>query len=52
MAHEVALKYDGHTIAVFGTGIDRSYPASNRALFTRMIENGSLIISQFPLGTQ
>ena len=52
MAHEVALKYDGHTIAVFGTGIDRSYPASNRALFTRMIESGSLIISQFPLGTQ
>ena len=52
MAHEVALKYDGHTIAVFGTGIDRSYPASNRALFTRMIENESLIISQFPLGTQ
>lgn len=52
IAHEVALKCGWSTIAVFGTGIDRSYPASNRALFTRILESGSLIISQFPLGTQ
>lgn len=52
IAHEVALKCGWSTIAVFGTWIDRSYPASNKSLFTRIIESGSLIISQFPLGTQ
>lgn len=52
IAHEVTLQSGWSTIAVFGTGIDRSYPASNRALFTRMLESGSLIISQFSLGTQ
>jgi DNA processing protein len=49
-AHEAALDAGGTTIAVLGTGIDVTYPKSNRALFRR-IENQGLIVSEFPPGT-
>ena len=48
--HRGALEADGVTISVFGTGIDRVYPAENRDLFLRILERGALI-SEFPLGT-
>lgn len=47
--HRGALEADGVTISVFGTGIDRVYPAENRDLFLRILERGALI-SEFPLG--
>ncbi len=49
-AHRGALEADGVTISVFGTGIDRVYPAENRDLFSRILERGA-VISEFPLGT-
>ena len=48
--HRGALEADGITISVFGTGIDRAYPAENRDLFSRILERGA-IISEYPLGT-
>jgi len=51
VAHEIALKNNGYTAAVFGAGIDVSYPPSNTSLFDQIIANGGAIISQFPLGT-
>lgn len=48
-AHTGALTAPASTIAVIGTGIDRIYPASNRALAHRLSEEG-LILSEFPLG--
>lgn len=39
------------TIAVIGTGIDRVYPARNQALARRIVDEGGLILSEFPLGT-
>lgn len=47
-AHTGALESGGKTIAVLGCGIDRIYPAENRSLAHRIIENGS-IISEFPI---
>ncbi|GAB4165782.1 MAG: DNA-processing protein DprA [Rhodocyclaceae bacterium] len=49
-AHRGALGQPGSTIAVLGTGIDRVYPASNRALAHEIAQAG-LIVSEFPLGT-
>jgi DNA processing protein len=51
MGHDIALAHAGYTIAVFGTGIDRCYPAENRALFEAILEHGWALISHFPLGT-
>lgn len=49
-AHRGALKSNGATIAVVGTGLDIVYPARHRDLAHRIAERG-LIISEFPLGT-
>jgi DNA processing protein len=45
-AHRAALDAGGRTVAVIGTGIDRYYPAENRALQDRISREG-LVISQF-----
>jgi DNA processing protein len=49
-SHEGALKGDGATIAVFGTGLDQVYPSANRALAERIRARGALV-SEFPPGT-
>ena len=38
------------TLAVVGTGLDRVYPAANRALAHRIARQG-LLVSEYPLGT-
>lgn len=50
-AHEGALaaQQPNSTLAVLATGIDRVYPASNRALAHRIVDQG-LILSEFHLG--
>lgn len=49
-AHRGALKANGATIAVVGTGLDIVYPSRHRDLAHQIAERG-LIISEFPLGT-
>ncbi len=49
-AHRGGLAGAGNSIAVVGTGIDRIYPAANKALAHRLAESGGLL-SQFALGT-
>jgi len=49
-AHRGALDADGLTLAVTGTGLDRVYPAHNRALAHDIAMNG-LLVSEFPTGT-
>jgi DNA processing protein len=49
-AHWGCLAGSGFTVAVLGTGIDVSYPASNRRLRDEISERGTLI-SEFPLGS-
>ncbi len=50
IAHTVALREGGFTIAVLGNGLDRIYPPENRRLFETMSQNG-LILTEFLLGT-
>ncbi len=50
VAHLSALKNNGRTIAVVGSGLDVIYPAENKKLFNEIKEKGA-IISEFNLGT-
>lgn len=50
-AHQGALQGVGSTLAVLGTGIDRIYPAANKALAHEIAAKG-LIVSEFALGTR
>jgi DNA processing protein len=49
-AHRAALEATGHTVAVFGCGVDLVYPAENRRLAVSIAEKG-LVISEFPMST-
>lgn len=49
-AHRGGLAGAASSIAIVGTGLDRVYPAKNKALAHRLAESG-LIVSEFPLGT-
>lgn len=49
-AHRGALKANGATIAVVGTGLDIVYPARHRDLAHQIVQHG-LVISEFGLGT-
>jgi DNA processing protein len=49
-SHEGALAGGGLTVAVCGTGLDRSYPPENAALAQRIAAHGALV-SELPPGT-
>ncbi len=49
-AHRGALKAQGVTVAVLGSGVDVIYPRINRTLSDEICRQGALI-SEFPLGT-
>lgn len=52
LAHKNAIENGGRTIAVLGSGVDFKsiYPAINKKLAEKVIQNGALI-SEFPPGT-
>ena len=47
-SHEAALEAGGRTIAVMGTGILHTYPASNKRLAERIAEQGALVAQFWP----
>lgn len=52
-AHEAAIKAQGKTYAVLGSGINSAniYPRNNLFLSQKIIESGGALISEFPIGT-
>lgn len=50
-AHQGAIKAQGNTIAVLGSGVNYIYPHENKALYYEIIKNGA-VISEFPLYTK
>jgi len=52
LVHKITLKEGGKTVAVLGTGLDIIYPPENRDLFLKILDSGSAIVSEFPLGTR
>lgn len=51
VAHKSALKANGRTIAIVGSGLDVIYPPENKNLYNKILENGA-IISEFKMGTK
>jgi DNA processing protein len=50
-AHRGALRADGDTVAVLGSGIDVPYPRGNRRLIEEIAEAGA-VVSEYPPGTR
>jgi DNA protecting protein DprA len=46
-AHELAIEYGLRTIAVFGCGIELTYPRENQSLRQAIVQSGGLVVSQF-----
>lgn len=51
-AHKGALKGETHTVAVLGCGPEIAYPTANENLYRQIIDQGGLILSEYPMGTQ
>lgn len=49
-AHEGAVRADGITIAVLGSGADVIYPAENERLAAEILDKGGALISEYPPG--
>ncbi|MDR2181404.1 MAG: DNA-processing protein DprA [Treponema sp.] len=52
LAHRGCLDAGGVTVAVLGSGVDQVYPASNRDLARRIIDNGGALASEYECGTK
>lgn len=50
-AHRGAVNVQGKTVAVFGTGVDVTYPRENQKLSEQILATGGALISEFPMGT-
>lgn len=50
-AHTSCLNNRGLTVAVLGTGVDVVYPKHNQSLYERIVQEGGLVVSEYPDGT-
>ena len=52
ICHEAALESGGHTVAILANGLDSVYPAKNRDLAARILEQGGAVVSEQPFGAK
>ncbi|MDR3343863.1 MAG: DNA-processing protein DprA [Treponema sp.] len=52
MAHRGNIEGGAPTVAVLGSGLDEIYPATNRMLARRIVEQGGVLLSEYPPGIQ
>lgn len=45
--HQKTVDYGGVTVAVFGCGLDVIYPPENEKLYSQILENNGLVISEY-----
>ncbi len=50
-AHRGALAADGRTIVVLANGVDRPHPHQHARLFEAVVDQGGLLVSEYPIGT-
>lgn len=51
VAHNSCMERGNPTIAILGSGLGKVYPQANFPLAQRIIEQGGLLLSEFPLST-
>jgi len=49
-AHEGCVEAGGQGIAVLAHGLDKVYPAANKGLAKRLLDNGGCLVSEYPIG--
>jgi len=54
LAHQIALQAQSATVGIIGSGLDLAsfYPAENWALKQQILDQGGLVISEYPPGTE
>ncbi|MCA9277246.1 MAG: DNA-protecting protein DprA [Phycisphaerales bacterium] len=52
VAHEGCLSVGGKTAAVMAHGLDTVHPAKNRGLAVRVVEEGGILLSEYPPGVE
>ena len=51
VAHANSYNRSGKTIAILGSGFNKIFPPENSILFKKIVENGGLIVSEYPPNT-
>lgn len=51
-AHREAMRCESPTVVVLGSGLDRPYPPEHADLFDHVVEQGGLVISEYPGGRE
>ncbi|MCM1067468.1 MAG: DNA-protecting protein DprA [Muribaculaceae bacterium] len=51
-AHQGCMEAGGVSVAIVATGLDRTYPRENADLELVILQNGGMIVSEYPEGTK
>lgn len=51
ISHQTCIDNDGETVAVLAHGLDKIYPKEHHSLAEKIIRNGGLLVSEYPLET-